>query len=146
VTPAHYDERGLAELVMMIAVTDLLPDQRHHPGLPGPHRRTPHTAETRKETGMSVVRIHHYTVDPADLKELLARRATLITAARAAHPGLAEARPTRLEDGTYTDAWRWGTAGQMQAAFPAATLPGARAAMSLTRDYTTQNGEIIDER
>jgi hypothetical protein len=36
----------------------------------------------RKEIGMIVVGIHHYTVDPADLEELLARRATLIAVAR----------------------------------------------------------------
>lgn len=39
----------------------------------------------------------------------------------------------------------WDTAGQMQAAFPADDTE-ARAAMSLTRDYTAENGEIIDER
>lgn len=95
---------------------------------------------------MAVVRSHHYTVNPATIEEFLARRATLITAIRAAYSGLAEARLTRLEDGTYTDTWRWDTAGQMQAAFPAMSLPEAGAAMSLTQDATAQNGEIIDER
>ncbi len=44
---------------------------------------------------MAVSRTHRYIVDPADLDELIARRATLIAAIRAAHPGLAEARLTR---------------------------------------------------
>jgi hypothetical protein len=89
---------------------------------------------------------HCYTIDPADLDELIARRATLITAIRAAHPGLAEARLTRLEDGTFTDVWRWDSAEQLQAALAAMPIPEARAAMSLTRDATAVDGEIIDER
>jgi hypothetical protein len=96
---------------------------------------------------MAVARTHRYTVDPADLDELIARRATLIDAIRAAHPGLAEARLTRLEDGTFTDVWRWDSAEQMQAALAdMARFPQAREAMSLTRDATAVDGEIIDER
>jgi hypothetical protein len=37
-------------------------------------------------------------------------------------------------------------AEQMQAALAAMPIPEARAAMSLTRDATAVNGEIIDER
>jgi hypothetical protein len=96
---------------------------------------------------MAVVRMHRYSIDPADLDELIARRATLITAIRAAHSGLAEARLTRLENGTFSDVWRWDSAEQMQAALAAiSTFPEARAAMSLTRDATAVNGEIVDER
>jgi hypothetical protein len=96
---------------------------------------------------MSVVRIHRYSVDAANLEELISRRAALIAGIRAAHAGLVETRLTRLDDGTYTDAWRWTSAEQMQlalAGLPA--FPQARDAMSLTRDATAQNGEIIDER
>ena len=53
---------------------------------------------------MAVVRTHQYTVDPADLPELLARRAAVIAAIRAAHPGLSHTRLTRQDDGTFTDA------------------------------------------
>jgi hypothetical protein len=96
---------------------------------------------------MAVVRTHRYTIDPADLDELMARRATLIAAIRAAHPGLAEARLTQLEDGTFTDVWRWDSAEQMQAALAdMARFPEARAAMSLTRDATAVDGDIVDER
>src|SRR2546430_412357 len=55
---------------------------------------------------------------PADLDELLARRATLISAVRAAYPGLAQTLLTRLDDGSYQDAWRWDSAEQMKAAGP----------------------------
>lgn len=96
---------------------------------------------------MSIVRTHRYSVDPADLQELISRRATLIEAIRAAHPGLAETRLTRHEDGTFTDVWRWHSAAQMGAAFASLpNLPQARAAMALTRDAVAVNGEIIDER
>jgi hypothetical protein len=95
---------------------------------------------------MAVVRNHRYTIDPADLDELIARRAVLIAAIRAAYPGLTEARLTRLEDGTFTDVWRWDSAEHMQAALAAMPIPEARAAMSLTRDATAVNGEIVDER
>lgn len=95
---------------------------------------------------MAVLRIHHYSIDPADLDEMIVRRATLVAAVRASYPGLTEARLTRLEDGSYTDTWRWNDAGQMQAAFPATALPEARAAMALTHDYTADYGEIVDER
>ena len=101
---------------------------------------------TKKGNTMAVVRTHHYTVEPASLAELLARRAALITAVRAAYPGLARTRLTRLDDGTFADSWQWDTAEQMQAAFPATSLPEARAALSLTRDHTAVTGEIVDER
>jgi hypothetical protein len=95
---------------------------------------------------MAVARTHNYTVERADLDELLARRAALITAVRAAYPGLAGTQLTRLEDGTFSDTWRWDTAEQMRAASPATSLPEARAAMSLIRDHTARYGEILDER
>jgi hypothetical protein len=73
---------------------------------------------------MSVARTHHYILDPADLDELLARRATLIATVRESYPGLTETRLTRLADGTYTDVWRWDSTEQMQAALAAApTIP-----------------------
>jgi hypothetical protein len=101
----------------------------------------------KKGTDMANVRIHRYNVDPADIEELLARRAALITAIRTAHPGLIEARLIRLENGTFVDAWCWDSAEQMQAALAEApTFPEVGAAMSLTRDRTAEDGEIVDER
>jgi hypothetical protein len=95
---------------------------------------------------VAVTRTHHYSVDPGDFEDLLTRRATVIATIRASHPGLAHTQLIRLEDGTYTDTWRWDSAEQMQAAFAAMPIPEASAAMSLTRDATAVNGEIIDER
>lgn len=95
---------------------------------------------------MAVVRIHRYGVDPTDLEQLLARRTTLIDAIRAAHPGLAEAQLTRLEDGTFTDIWRWDSAEQMQAALAAMPIPEAGPAMALAKDATVVDGEIVDQR
>jgi hypothetical protein len=71
----------------------------------------------------------------------------VITAIRREHPGLVEARLIRLEDGTFIDAWRWDSAEQMQAAVVAApTIPEVASAMSLIRDRTAEDGEIVDER
>jgi len=96
---------------------------------------------------MTVLRIHQYSVDPAAVEELTTRRGTLIDAIRAAHPGLAETRLIRNQDGTFVDTWRWDSAGQMHAALAALPeFPQARAAMSLTRDNRADDGEIIDQR
>jgi hypothetical protein len=85
--------------------------------------------------------------EPLWNNELIARRAELIAAMRAKHPGLAETRLIDLGDGAYVDAWRWDSAEQMQAAFAdVANIPEVRAAMSLTRDATADDGEIVDER
>jgi hypothetical protein len=96
---------------------------------------------------MSVVRNHIYSVDPADLDELLNRRSSLIATVRASHPGLSATRLVRLDDGTYCDTWHWETAEQLGAALAAIpTFAEAPATMSLTRDGTAQNGEVLDER
>jgi hypothetical protein len=96
---------------------------------------------------MADIRIHHYAVDAADHDEFLARRAALIDAMRARHPGLIEALLVRLDDGTFVDSWRWESAEAMRAALAAApTFPEIRAAMSLTRDTTNEDGEVVDRR
>ena len=95
---------------------------------------------------MAVVRIHRYTVDAADVDELIKRRAVLIASVRATYPGLAETRLTRFGDGTFTDAWRWDSEEQMVAALPAMKSPEAGAAMSLVRDHSAEFGEIVDQQ
>jgi len=52
---------------------------------------------------MAVVRTQRYTVDPADLDELLARRVLLFAAVRAGYPGVAEPQLTQLEAGSLAD-------------------------------------------
>ena len=95
---------------------------------------------------MSVVRMHTYRVADEVLPEFLERRAALIASIRTEHPNLAEARLTKLEDGSYSDTWRWNSFPEMAAAFPAAQSPAAVATMSLTTDGSAVNGEILDER
>jgi|ERR1700733_6064 hypothetical protein len=96
---------------------------------------------------MSPVRTHHYAVAEADFEEFTARRATLITAIRAAHPGLTETRLIRQQDGTYTDAWHWDSLDQMiSAAADLVNFPQAGAAMSLVKDNVAVDGVVIDQR
>ena len=87
-----------------------------------------------------------YTVDPADLPRLIAKWADLIAGIHVEYPGPLQTRLTRLENGTFTDTWRWESFEHMAAAFPAASSPEAQAVMTLTNDATAINGEIIDER
>jgi hypothetical protein len=96
---------------------------------------------------MADIRIHRYAVDPENLDEFIARRTALIAAMRERHPGLTETRLIRLEDATYVDTWRWASAEQMQAAFASVPdMPEVPATMSLTRDASSDDGEVIDER
>lgn len=93
---------------------------------------------------MQTVRVHHYSVAPADFEEFLERRGKVIDAIRADHPGLSEALLIKLEDGTYTDIWRWESAAQMQAAFAAAgAVAEIGPAMSLTNQATAVNGTVV---
>jgi quinol monooxygenase YgiN len=96
---------------------------------------------------MPVIRTSRFKTDPARAEEMLARRADLIAAVRAAHPGLAEARLARVGEDTWIDIWRWDSPANMQAALAGApSLPEAAAAFALTRDLTAENAELVDER
>jgi hypothetical protein len=96
---------------------------------------------------MTDIRIHRYQVEPASLEEFVNRRAELITAMRAKHPGLAETRLIDLGDSTYIDTWRWSSPAEMGAAFAdVANIPEARAAMSLTQNASAEDGSVIDAR
>ena len=96
---------------------------------------------------MADIRIHRYSVDHANRDELVARRTDLISAIRAKHPGLTDTRLIDLGDGTFIDIWRWASTAEMQAALAdIAAFPEARAAMSLTRDASSEDGDVVDER
>ncbi|MEU4159503.1 hypothetical protein [Actinoplanes sp. NPDC026670] len=96
---------------------------------------------------MTAVRAHTYAVDPADLEEFLARRASLIGTVRETHPGLTAAVLVRLDDDTYTDTWHWASEARLWAALAAiSTFPEAPLAMALTRDATAHNGLVVDQR
>jgi hypothetical protein len=79
--------------------------------------------------------------------DLVARRAQLISAVRAAYAGLAEPRLAGVGEDKWVDMWRWDSPMSMQAALAGApALPGAAAAFSLTHDVTAEEAELIDER
>ncbi|HSI94304.1 MAG TPA: antibiotic biosynthesis monooxygenase [Jiangellaceae bacterium] len=96
---------------------------------------------------MAVVRITRFHVDPADAAEMLTRRAALIAAVRAAHPGLTEARLAKLDDETWIDMWHWESQSSLEAALAGAPgLPSAAPAFALVRDASAELAEIVDER
>jgi hypothetical protein len=96
---------------------------------------------------MADIRIHRYSVEPTNRDELLARRTALITAIGAKHPGLTDTRLIDLGDDIFIDVWRWASTAKMQAALAdIAAIPEARAAMSLTRDASSEDGDVLDER
>jgi hypothetical protein len=81
------------------------------------------------------------------VKEMLARRATLIDAVRRAYPGLIQAQLARVDDQTWVDAWRWESRGNAEAAIAnVPNIPEAGAAFSLTRDATAEFADVVDER
>lgn len=96
---------------------------------------------------MANIRIHRYAVDRERLDEFIARRAALIAAMRERHPGLTETRLIKLEDDTFVDTWRWASGDEMRAAFASVPeMPEVPAAMSLTREASNEDGEVVDER
>ncbi|MFG1616259.1 antibiotic biosynthesis monooxygenase [Nonomuraea wenchangensis] len=95
---------------------------------------------------MSVITITRFQTDPADAEELRARHAALVSATRAALPGLTEARLGRIDDSTWVGVWRWDSAASLQAARQA--VPGdatAAAAFALTREATVDDIAVLDE-
>lgn len=96
---------------------------------------------------MSVLRITRFTADPAQVDQLLARRAELIAAIRASYHGLIETRLARIDDETWIDEWRWESAATFQAATDGApNMPEAAAAFALTTNPTAELAELVDER
>ena len=96
---------------------------------------------------MAVLRLTRFKTDPADAKEMLARRATLIDAVRRAYLGLLQAQLAKVDDETWVDAWRWESRGNAEAALAnVRAIPEAGAAFSLTRDATAEFADVVDER
>jgi hypothetical protein len=96
---------------------------------------------------MAVLSITHFKANPSDTKELLARRAALIAAARARFPGLSEARLARLDEETWVDVWEWDSQASLEAAAAGAhDLPEAMAAFALVKETTQERGEIADRQ
>jgi hypothetical protein len=96
---------------------------------------------------MPAVRIHRYRVDPAQLDDLLTRRAQAIDGVRSGFPGLTGTTLVRLDDGSYVDTWHWESAETMRAALAAAGgAPPVAATLGLTHDHATDSGEVVDQR
>jgi quinol monooxygenase YgiN len=95
---------------------------------------------------MPVISVTRFQADPADAEQVLARHTALVSAIRAARPGLTEARLGRLDDETWFGVWRWDSAASLQAARRAVpTTPAATEAFALVRDVTAEDIEILDE-
>ena len=96
---------------------------------------------------MALIRTVRFKVAPADADAMLARRAELLDAVRAAFSGLTEARLIRIDEETWLDAWRWASAEDMRTALEGApTLPAAGPAFALTRDLASEHGDVVDEK
>ena len=94
---------------------------------------------------MTVLRLNHFTIDPADTGELLTRHAALAATAKDAFPGLIEVQLAKVDDQTWIDVWRWDTlANARAAAAQGPTIPEAGAAFSLTKSLTVEFAEIVD--
>jgi len=94
---------------------------------------------------MSIVRTTRFTANTPDTDGLLAKRAELIAAVRAAFPGPTATRLTRDADATWTDAWTWESAAHADAAADA-RLPLAGEAFALVTVKGVETAEVVDER
>lgn len=95
----------------------------------------------------TVARFARFQVEPTDADELISRRAALIAAIRQRFPGLKEAHLTRLDERTWIDVWRWESRTDLQRALEGGpTITEAPAVFALTRELTTEDAEIVDER
>ncbi|MBE1490697.1 antibiotic biosynthesis monooxygenase [Plantactinospora soyae] len=95
---------------------------------------------------MALISITRFQADPADAAQVRAQHAALVTAIRAALPGLTEARLGRLDDGTWVGIWRWDSAASLRSARQA--VPGTAAAteaFALVRDVTAEDIEVLAE-
>ncbi|MEV1177125.1 antibiotic biosynthesis monooxygenase [Nonomuraea sp. NPDC049784] len=95
---------------------------------------------------MPIISVTRFQADPADADQVRTRHAALVDAARAALPGLTEARLGRLNDETWVGVWRWDSAASLQAARQ--TLPGTdagTAAFAVAREVTAEDIEVLDE-
>lgn len=94
---------------------------------------------------MTVLRIDHFTIDPADTGEMLTRYAALTAAVKDAFPGLIDVELAEIDDQTWIDVWRWDSLASAQAAIAGApAIPQAGAAFSLTKGITVEYAEVLD--
>ena len=94
---------------------------------------------------MTVLRLDHFTIDPADTGEMLTRHAALVATAKDAFPGLIEVQLAKVDDQTWIDVWHWDTLANAQAAATQGpTIPEAGAAFSLTKSLAVEYAQVVD--
>ena len=94
---------------------------------------------------MTVLRLDHFTIDPADTGEMLTRHTALVATAKDAFPGLIEVQLAKVDDQTWIDVWHWDTLANAQAAAAQGpTIPEAGAAFLLTKSLAVEYAEIVD--
>lgn len=94
---------------------------------------------------MAVLRLDHFTIDPADTSELLTRHAALVAAAKDAFSGLIDVQLAKVDDQTWIDIWRWESFASAQAAVAGApAIPEAAAAFAVTSSLTVEFAEVVD--
>jgi hypothetical protein len=94
---------------------------------------------------MTVLRLDHFTIDPADTGEMLTRHAALVATAKDAFPGLIEVQLAKVDDQTWIDVWHWDTLANAQAAAAQGpTIPEAGAAFSLTKSLAVEYAQVVD--
>jgi hypothetical protein len=84
---------------------------------------------------MAVLRLDHFTIDPADTGETLTRHAALAAPVKDAFPGLIEVQLAKIDDQTWIDVGRWDSL---------AGHPPGGAAFSLTNGITMEYAEVVD--
>ena len=95
---------------------------------------------------MALIRTTRFAVAPDDVETMQARRRRLLDVVRTEFGGPSEARLVRLDGETWLDIWRWDSGEALQAALAGAPrLAEAGAAFAVTRDVSTEQGELIDE-
>lgn len=98
---------------------------------------------------MAVIRTTRLEVAPENADELLARRAALIAAVRAAHPGLTGTRLARVDERTFVDTWTWESASSLRRALDGVfDIAEAGPAFALTEATTldVEQADVVDER
>ena len=94
---------------------------------------------------MTVLRLDSFTIDPADIGELLTRHAALAAVAKDAFPGLIDVQLAKIDDQTWIDVWRWDSLANAQAAAAQGpTIPQAGAAFSLIKSLAVEYAEVLD--
>jgi hypothetical protein len=96
---------------------------------------------------MTVTRFARFHIEPTAADEMMTKRAALIAAIRQRFPGLIGTRLGRLDERTWIDVWHWESLAHLQRALEGGpTIEEAPAVFALTRDLSTEDAEIVDER